>query len=138
MLGVKVQKQVAGVAIPGFDNRLAQTANDRPVTCCLSFAVSLETEVRPHGRAGVWFGHNAFCTAFTTHLVIAQSRPRGTLINYMVYWYTQIQRITNRYSLRIAVYQNIDISSSTNQKQQDYSTSVFITNSAHSKKFNLV
>ena len=53
MLGVKVQKQVADVAIPGFDNRLAQKANDPPVTCRLPFAVSLETEVRPHGRAGV-------------------------------------------------------------------------------------
>ena len=44
MLGVKVQKQVAGVAISGFDDCLAQTANDHPVTCRLPFAVSLETK----------------------------------------------------------------------------------------------
>ena len=105
MLGLKVQEQVAGVATPGFDDRLAQTANYHPVTCRLPFAVSLETEVRPHGRADVWFGHNAFCTAFTTHFVIAPSWPCGTLINEnglpvcLITAYSQ-----SRYSLHIAVY----------------------------------
>ena len=80
-VGFKVQKQVAGIATPGFDDCLAQTANDHPVTCRLPFAASLETEVHPHGRAAVWLAHNALCTAFITHLVVAQSGPRGTLNN---------------------------------------------------------
>ena len=110
MLGLKVRKQVVGVATPGFDNRLAQTANDHPLICRLPFAVTLETKIRPHGRAGVWFGHNAFCTAFITYLVVAPNRPHVTLINEngllecTITAYRQYQ-----YSLCIVVYRNIDI-----------------------------
>ena len=104
-VGSSVVKKVTAIATLGFDDRLTQIANDHPITCRLSFAVSLETELHLHGRAGIWFGHNAFCTTFTTHLVVAQSRACGTLINengltgcaVTVY-------LRYRYSLCIAVY----------------------------------
>ena len=94
MLGLEVQKQVAGVATPGFDDRLAQTANNHPVTCHLPFPVSLETEVHPHRRAGIL--------------------PVCIITAYRQY----------QYSLCIVVYQNIDRLASTIQYSNYFCTNV--------------